>query len=411
MLGCAAIVLTVLAATTSAQSWTHAPLIDKDSEAEQYSEFWEHVLHGFDGNFDELLAQAEELQNSRMASQRDSALPILERAARLKPKDPQVQYRIGRHYKAKRNWKQCALFYGKAFALDPGFTPKGAGGDALGKNLGICLLYSEEFEGAVKHFRRLITQEFESAETQLRFGEALMALGRLDEAIFSLQRARTLAQNRSRDLLRETEFTLAVALDRAERLGESRSLLSRLTSRDSSLTTLHSSDKIYAPPTEELYYLGLAYKAQGNLPWALYSFRRFLSLAPKSPWASHAKSHLRRTAKPELAAKLHVSGSAQWSLAPLRAAIQESEGSLAACVTGYPQVLATITLSGALTRPSTKHQARAAISAKADVERTSLNKIVECLESAARKIRMPKQSGLIGGHGTAQFMILGTPND
>lgn len=407
---CGALAVGLLwAPTADAQSWAHDSLVDADLETEQYSAFWESTLSGFDEDFQELLKKAAEHQRSSIASQREAALPLLQQAAKLKPEDARVHYALGNHYKMRRDWNACATAYGVAFALEPGFTKENPRKKNLGENLGVCLLYSEQFEGAVLHFRRLITQGHETAEVQLRFGEALMALGRLEEATFSFKRAQQKAQNHSRNLVRETEYALAVALDREERLRESRALMSRLTSRDSQLTTLRSTDKSYAPASEELYYLGLAYESQGNLPRALYSFRRFLSLNPDSPWASHAKSHLRRAAKPKLATMLSVSGSAQWPLEALRSAIRKNERSLNACVAGHPEVLVTLTLSSVLSRTASAHQARAAISAKAETDRDTLNKVVECLESAGRKIRMPKQSGLIGGHGTAQFTILGSP--
>ena len=397
------------ATAANAQSWKHEELVDKDAEAEQYSAFWEQTLHGFDGDFDELLARAIELQRSRMDSQKDQALAVLTQATKLKPSDPRAHYRIGNHFQRRREWKACARAYTKVFELDPAFRAVGSTESPLDEGLGLCLLYDGEFERAVTHFRRLITQEHETPGIQLRHGEALMALGRLDEAIFSFRRAERLAQRHSRNLARETEYALGVALDRAEQLGESRALLARLTSRDSQLTTLYSTDKTYAPASEEFYYLGVAYEAQGDVPRAIYSFRRFLSLDPNSPWSSHAKSHLQRSAKAKLAASIDLSGSAQWPLEALRTAIRKSEQPLRACLEGYPEVLVTITLSSPLSRPAVDHQARAAISAETSAPRPDLNKIVECLESAARKIRMPKQSGLIGGHGTAQFTILGTP--
>tara|TARA_R110002073_G_scaffold241497_3_gene403343 strand:+ start:30414 stop:31667 length:1254 start_codon:yes stop_codon:yes gene_type:complete len=407
---CSALAALLLASSAAnAQSWKHEALVDKDIEAEQYSKFWEETLHGFDGDFDGLLEQASELQRSRMASQKDLALPVLEQAAKLKPNDPRVHYRIGNHFQRLGEWKACARSYTNVFELDPAFRAVGSTEVPLDEGLGLCLLYDGEFEGAITHFRRLITQEHETPGIQLRYGEALMALGRLDEAIFSFRRAERLAQRHSRNLARETEYALGVALDRAEQLGESRAILARLTLRDSQLTTLYSTDKVYAPASEELYYLGLAYEVQGNVPRAIYSFRRFLSLAPNSPWSSHAKSHLQRSAKAKLAASLDLSGSAQWPLEALREAIRQSERPLRSCLEGYPEVLVTITLSSPLNRPAVAHQARAAIRAETSAPRPDLNKIVECLESAARKIRMPKQSGLIGGHGTAEFTILGTP--
>lgn len=412
ILGIAAAIIATLslsAEPASAQSWTHAPLLDYDSEVEEASPFWQEALGEHDAEVRDLVRRAREHLRGRRAPQRQAALPLLVAALERAPDDLPANFQIGNYYRLSRKWSKCAQTYSKVFETAPDFAPaRESSQGVLDEWLGVCLLYSEQFEGAITHLQRLVTQERESASIQLHLGEALMALGRLDEAIFSFRRAQKLAQSRSRNLLREVEFALAVALDRAEHLGESRTIIKRLTSRDRQLTTLRSADKSYAPASEEHYYLGLAYQGMSNTQRGTYHFRRFLSLAPKSPWQSHAKSNMRERHPSKLAEQLHISGSAQWQIEPLRVAVRKSSRALKGCVAGYPDVLATITLSAALARPAVKHQARAAISAETEVKRETLSSIVECLESAGRKISMPKQSGLIGGHGTAQFVILGT---
>ncbi|MCP4449567.1 MAG: tetratricopeptide repeat protein [Myxococcales bacterium] len=393
------------------QSWAHPPLTDFDAESEDASEFWDAVLSG-NGDYKELTKQATALESSRVPAQRQSALAVWEAIAKLRPADVRAHFYIGTHNVDQRNWPACAKAFAEVFAIDPSYAgpdlenPSGVGG-----KLGKCLLYSGNFEEAVKHFQRLVSQKYESSEIYLHLGEALMALGRLDEAIFALRQARSHARRHQRSMDRQTGYALAVALDRAEQLGESRELLRQLGRRDSQLTSLRSSDKIYAPPSEEHYYLAVASEAQDNAIRALYHFRRFLSLASESPWRMHTQSHLDGIATPKLAKRLNVSGSAQWPVKALRKAIQAKTGPLSSCLHGHPQVLVRITLSGVLSRPVSRHTARAAISAQAEVDQETLAKVVECLELAARQISMPKQSGLTGGHGNAQFSIIGMPTN
>jgi tetratricopeptide (TPR) repeat protein len=408
-----------LSSTAVAQSWTRPPMVDHDSASEDYSEFWEQVLAGSDGDYERLMKRAEDLRSSRSPEQWKQALPLLQEAAALRPDRPEAHRAIGRQHFQTRDWARCSASLSRVVDLQAksGESETERPGELL-VQLGTCLLYSGHYEGALDHLGHVITQRLEPdtekmSLVEMRLGEAFMALGRLEEATFAFTRATALAKNH-RHMLKQAEYGLAVALDRAERLEESRTLLTRLVRGDSQLTTLRSTDKSYAPANDEHYYLALAYEAQHNQIRALYHFRRFATLAqlgPPSPWTTHALNHATSLGTPALAAQLDVTGSAQWPVDELRKAIRKSAGPLQRCAKGYPEVLATITLTSALTKPAAQLQARAVIDVQTELERETLTGVVECLESAARKIRMPRQSGLVGGHGTAVFSLIGAPSD
>jgi len=409
-----AVTLTVLVGlhhptAAEAQSWTRPSAVDYDSPEEATSELWEQVLLGGDNTYVERMAEARALSKSRSLQNRAAAVPIFEALAKEYPTRAEIHSELGMVYQRQKNWAGCAQALQHVYQLDPDYDEKGLSPlGTLDMRLATCLLYSEQYEGAITHLQHLIAQNQESITAQLRLGEAYMALGRLEEATFAFQRAYEMA-NRSRSRYREAGYGLAVALDRAERVSESKDVLTHVVRGDSRLTTLLSSDKTFAPVQDEHYYLGLAYQQQRNTSRAIYHFRRFLSLDPKSPWRIHARSHLESLGTPALATLLSVNGSAQWPLEPLRNAIRASETSLRVCVANHPLVLAELKISEVNSKPSSGVQATASIQASDEKDKQVLDGILDCLESAARKIRVPKQSGLRGGYGNAEFTILGSP--
>ncbi len=387
----------------SAQSWTRPPLRDYDAPAEEHSSLWGQVLAGGNADYDSLLSSAITLSASGDKEHQDQALALLKQAVAHHPQRPRAYSLIGKYHQSQRNWAACGESLAHVFSLDPAFAE-----EDLRLRLGTCVLYAGRFEEATKHFQHLITQGLETSLVQLRLGEGLMALGHLDDALFALRRAVKLAR-RSR-LREEALYALAIALDRSERIQEAREILRTVGSRKLSRGVLTSANKVFVPAVDEHYYLGLVHQAQRNDLRALYHFRHFLALAPNSPWKRHASSHMEALGRPKMAARLETSGSAQWPAEALRNAIQKRASALGQCLGGKPDVLASITLSAALTRPPSKFTAKAVLLTESTLDEEHEANVLRCLESAARTIAMPKQSGPIGGHGSAQFEVLGSPS-
>ena len=82
-----------------------------------------------------------------------------------------------------------------------------------------------------------------------------MALGHLNQAIDAFRHAA------NRSVNAPANYALAIALDRAERISESRKLMARLVSRDHSLRALQNPNKRFMPAEDEYYTLGLAHAA------------------------------------------------------------------------------------------------------------------------------------------------------
>ena len=249
------------AQTSEAQSWTHAPLVDYDQASEDDSWLWKETLAGSDEGYTELIERIGSLWNeSTDFQQLDLILSQLNAAASSRPERVDAYYLIGKFHYTAQKWQECAQALETAFTIDPGFrnAPARRRG-ALETMLGSCQLYAGNYESAIAHFKRILTLEVgaDLAKQRLlveqRLGEAYMALGRLDEAIEFLTMA---AKPNGR---REARYSLAVALDRAERIGESQAIMRRVIKRDYDLDYLLAADHSYAPASDEHYYLGLAY--------------------------------------------------------------------------------------------------------------------------------------------------------
>lgn len=119
--------------------------------------------------------------------------------------------------------------------------------------------------------------------------EALMANGRLDEAIRRYALAELLDRS---DQAALHALGLSVAYDRDGQIQKSRDALGRALSADPGLKTFQSDDVFFVPEGDRHYYWGLLHEDFGNRDEAIRAFRDFLSEVPHSRYAMRARSHI-----------------------------------------------------------------------------------------------------------------------
>jgi superkiller protein 3 len=146
----------------------------------------------------------------------DLAVEELKRAVKQDPKSPYFQKGLGLAYAAKRNWKDAIECFRKALELNPyyvdvrndlGAALVGSGDREGGKkeflaaysdptnptpeisarNLGEAFLQEKNHAEAVTWFRTSLARNKTYPPAYTGLAEALLALGRLDEAIAQLQ--------------------------------------------------------------------------------------------------------------------------------------------------------------------------------------------------------------------------------
>ncbi|MEF8748061.1 MAG: tetratricopeptide repeat protein [Candidatus Accumulibacter propinquus] len=258
------------------------------------------------------------------AQGRDSdALPVLRQAAKLLPRDAEVQSNLGlvlfdmgklpeaaacqrralkirpefaeAHYNlanvryAQGKFAEAAAGYQRALALKPDFPRAHCNlGNALAeqgdfpaadaaynqalalqpdfaeahKGLGRSLMALDRPDEALDHYRQALTLKPEDAQTRYYLGEALRAQGRLDEAEAAFRRA-----VQDKPDFAEAHFNLGNTLDDQGRLSEAEAALRCALQ--------------YRPDFEEaLYNLGNVLRAQERLSEAEVSYRQALAIKP-----------------------------------------------------------------------------------------------------------------------------------
>jgi Tfp pilus assembly protein PilF len=177
----------------------------------------------------------------------DLALEELKRAAKADPQNPYFQKGLGLAYAAKRDWKDAIAAFRKALELNPyyvdvrndlGAALLGSGDREAGKrefltafadptnptpeisayNLGQAFLEEQNHAEAANWFRTSLTRNKAYPEPYLGVAEALVASGRIEEAVAQLEAG-------TAEIPTDASLQLALgqALYRAGRFGESRS--------------------------------------------------------------------------------------------------------------------------------------------------------------------------------------------
>jgi Tfp pilus assembly protein PilF len=186
----------------------------------------------------------------------DLALEEFKKAVKEDPKNPYFQKGLGLAYAAKRQWKEAISAFRKALELNPyyvdvhndlGAALIGSGDHEAGKrefltafsdptnptpeisahNLGQAYLQEKSYPEAINWFRTSVARNKAYPDPYIGLAEALLAAGRLDEAVAQLEAGVKEAPNDPGLLL-----ALGQAYFKAGRLSEARARLEEVVKKD-----------------------------------------------------------------------------------------------------------------------------------------------------------------------------------
>jgi Tfp pilus assembly protein PilF len=186
----------------------------------------------------------------------DLALEEFKKAVKEDPKNPYFQKGLGLAYSAKREWKDAIAAFRKALELNPyyvdvrndlGMALVGSGDREGGKkeflaaysdptnptpeisarNLGQAYLEEKNYADAVSWFQTSVNRNKDYPDPYLGLAEALLGLGRVDEAVVQLEKGVAEIPGDPALLL-----ALGQTLYKAGRFGESRERLEEAVRKD-----------------------------------------------------------------------------------------------------------------------------------------------------------------------------------
>lgn len=339
-----------LAPTAVAQSKRYPPEpVDKDEEAADQSRLWDKASNPSRKPYDDLLAQAVEHLAARTTEGASEAVKLLDEAIEKLP-DLSRAYRMrGEAHTILKDWTKCADDLGQGFArldkaeLDPRATSE------LRKKHGICQARAGRYADAERTLAETAASGIASGEVWMRLGEVRIAMGKLEEAIAALETALNTADVPSPALVR---FLLAGAFDRSRRPSEATRLAQEAVNMDRTHTSLRNPNLSLLTLGEAEYLMGLAYSAPDPYPrleHALVFFRRFLEVAPDSPWRKRAEDKIRELKDARFPEVVHRgAGNANIDVAagsPAFVAIRKTMPAMRACMATLPTTLFTVTIT------------------------------------------------------------------
>ncbi len=344
--------------------------LDYDHEQEQYSDFWERALSPAADTYTNLIDYARRLIDSKTPISPANAIEaraLLGDAIRIQPDRALAHFWRGLLAQNQGNYKQCERSLAAAIAVEPNFiAPSSSRRLArewqLHYEFGVCAARSGNLQEAVNQLR-MITTRFVSCQENRRavgcttwqvpwrLGEALMALGRLEEAIESLEVAAR------RSII--PRYSLAVALDRDRQLAAMRNVLDDIRARDRQFHSLAPS-RIYIPAEDEYYYRGLARAHRGDHGHARIFFAAYLKRATDSPWRQQASAHLRTSIHAlELGQDIGITGPSALDRAQVEKALVATRTSLRGCLRSFPDQIFEIHLRDTFRQPNPHSSSRA----------------------------------------------------
>ena len=344
----AALVLTVAAAPAAAQSRRYpASPPDPDRDADAHSKVWESALDPGRTPYDALVADARRLADEHIDDSTKEAIQKLGRAIELFPKAPEAYVLRGHLAFVARQWTPCAT---DLEAADERRRDDGPERTALELDLGICAARAGRYSVAEHALERAAAAEDAKPEAWIRLGEVRVAMGKLEEAISALDTALEKTTD-APQLQAPIRFLLAAAYDRARRPGEAEQQVVDAARYDRSFGSIESPTLPLLGAGEHEYLMGLAYRYAGanggpSPEFALLYFRRFLALAPDSPWRHRAEDHVRELAAVEFPQNVERrAGTTMLDLDVARTALVKAMPAMRACLAKTPNVILEVEIT------------------------------------------------------------------
>lgn len=332
------LLLVLVAAPTWAQSKRYPPEpVDLDRAKAEHSGLWENASNPNHGPYRDLLDEARAALADRTDDAYLVAVNKLDQAIALLPALPDGYALRGEARLQLRDWGKCADDLEAAAARAARGEPADRKDDPeQRRKLGLCLARAGKLADAERVLSEAAISGTGTGEMLMRLGEVRIAMGKLDEAIAALTAALDARDVPSPAL---TRWLLASAYDRARRPAEAiaEARLAAAADRSFSVLTSHTLPLVGTGETE--YLLGLAWaSAEPARPeTALVYFRRFLALAPDSPWRKRAEDHLRELGTAGLPEAIdRRGGGASLDLELARTTVRRAMPAMRACVAKVP---------------------------------------------------------------------------
>jgi tetratricopeptide (TPR) repeat protein len=393
-----ALIALVAIGTTQAwaQSKKYPPVApDKEAEEERRSDLWESTLHPDTRPYKDLVRDAKRLIEGNDVP---AALDKLDAAIKRLPKEPEAYQVRGQLYLAQKDWAKCADDLGRA----EDFT-KQSDDVATRTRARIDLANCQARAGRYADAENTLVRAAASAQTSrselwMRLGEVRIALGKLDEAIDAL--TASLDADSSNAL---TRWLLMSAYDRARRPSDALEHAQMAARYDSSRTYIEHPTLPLLGTDEADYLEGLAYRYATPKPeYALVYFRRYLKLAPDSPWRRRVEEHVRELSAMKWPAKETITSAGTTTIPEdAQKLLEKPVAAMRQCIAKLPTSAFQITITkvGARTPETVRDRPiyrlpppgikvsddlLAAGAPKADVDAAK-----QCLEQRANQIRLP----------------------
>jgi tetratricopeptide (TPR) repeat protein len=394
---------------------TSPPTTDYDDEETKKSDFWEKALDPASEKYDDLVERAVVLMREADQASLVQAGQLLAEALRLSPNRAVAHLWQGRVSERQGAYAACAQSIAKALDLDPDLVSPGGSEPAEWSapyELAVCQARSGKYEEAIEGLRRILGRA-QGAQVIVfqRLGECYMALGRLDEAIESFRQGLRLSPYTA-----DLGFALAVAHDRDEDAAQSRDALNLALIREPRAGVLTASSRVWIPAEDANYYLGLAYLGADDAPRSVLHFRRYLAKAGEKNWSRRARARYEEALGSAVAGQgLDIRGSASLDQPRAGAAIARSDGALQTCLRKAPDLLLRVSITEVVptkgkTPPAPAGTARPGVRVlvqeSSETKSTDFRATIDCAESAARKIKLPKPAGAPGTYVTAEFNVV-----
>lgn len=421
--------LTLLGAVpVAAQSKRYPPApVDKDQEKADRSDLWESATNPTQEPYRALLLQARQGVDTRSADQLLASIKFLDDAIALAPERPDAFRLRGDTYFYLGEWARCATDLARAAqnATASDLLDKKAAAE-LQLRLGSCQARAGKLADAERTLADAAAAGTGNGESLMRLGEIRIAMGKLDEAISTLQ-----AALEAPDVQRaQTGFLLASAYDRARRPAEAIAAARVAAGYDRTFTSLENPQLPFIGVGEASYLLGVANAAQesAQAEYALIYFRSFVKLAPDSPWRKRAEEHLkelRATAFPENVTRR--GGNAALDLDAAAIAVRRQMPAMRACLAKIPMSVIevkatrvgpsgpapktlTLAMSRYATRAPTPPPAGTTITANKTADamsRADTDAAIRCLDPLAAKVAYPAVKER-DGYYVLSYLVVGT---